>query len=119
MVTTMAAVVGVVARPPRVFTSTDGATHLEVLMHQPDQGFPPFLVRQVFPAQDMSNIVGQVVRAKAARLHAGEEALCIGCGLRPGTHEGVAVLKFHQVRDIVPLCAVLQDHRPEGANHAD
>lgn len=107
------AIWGLLLEPAKVLTSTDGQTHLQVLVAQHLQRHPaacPILATYHYPDQACPATTALAAADKAHRMRAGTEVVVTGVGLAPGRHHGAPVNVLHQVRAIALASDLTSDH---------
>jgi len=97
------AVWGLLLEDAHVYSSTDGTTHLQVLVAQHLQRHPEarhILATLHCPDQGCPATTALAAHSKAQRLRAGVEVVVSGEGLAPGHHRGDPVNVLCRVRAI-------------------
>lgn len=107
------AVWGLLIEHAQVFTSTDGRTHLQVLVAQRLQRHPEahhILATWHCPDDGCPSTTAMAAHDKARHLRAGTAVVVAGEGLSPGRHHGNPVNVLHRVRGITLASDITSSH---------
>lgn len=110
---------GVLAEDARHYTSIDGQTHLQVVVHQHVPGNRdacPVLATYLYPDTGTPNATAQVASRAAAALRRGAEVMVTGEGLSPWHHNGQPAMVLGRTQSIRPIEQHISPphHEPKG-----